>query len=114
MPIFISMICVLCSCYALYLCSVASGQSVPLLAALATFPVIAVAGLLPLGFAGLGGYQLIAVAVFGILGVPSNAVSSASVLQNAMQLVVNTTLGIAHLHHSGALVKKILQQRGKR
>ena len=114
LPVLLSFLCFFTSCWGLYAASVASGAAVPLLATFATFPVIAVSGLLPLGFGGLGGYQLVAVGVFGILGIPSSAVSSASLLQNAMALVVNTLLGFGQLHNCKDQVQRILAKVGRK
>ncbi|MEY4065283.1 MAG: hypothetical protein RIR26_1491 [Pseudomonadota bacterium] len=58
------------------------------------FPMVALAGLLPLGFAGMGGYQLVLASVFSLFAVPPSFVASAGVLQSAVLLVVNTLLGL--------------------
>jgi uncharacterized membrane protein YbhN (UPF0104 family) len=113
-PVVLSFVCFFVSSLGMYMASVAAGSPIPLLITFATFPVIAVSSLLPIGFGGLGGYQLVAVAVFGVLGVPAAAVSSASLLQNALGLAVNTFLGIIQIQHSGPQIKKILARVARR
>lgn len=109
LPFSLSLMCMMLSCLALYLSSEAIGDPISFWAILATFPVTAIATLFPLGFGGLGGYQLVAVAIFGVFGVTPALVSSASVLQNALLLLVNTLIGVFYAHHSSKQIGAILK-----
>jgi uncharacterized membrane protein YbhN (UPF0104 family) len=108
-PLTLSAICMALSCMGLYFAAFATGGELPLFAVVSTFSIIAISTLFPLGFGGLGGYQLVAVGVFGLFGVAPAVVSSASVLQSALMLTVNTLLGALYAHHSGAHVGAILR-----
>jgi len=110
-PLMLSMACMTLSCAGLLFASYAIGESITFWAILATFSITAIATLFPLGFGGLGGYQLVAVAVFGLFSVRPAVVSSASVLQCALLLIVNTLLGALYAHHSSAQIAIILKKR---
>lgn len=111
-PVFLSLCCMMLSCLSLWCAAQATGEPLPLFVIFATFPITAISTLFPLGFGGMGGYQLVAVGVFGLFGVAPAAVSTASVLQNALQLLVNTLLGAVYAHHSGRQIVSILKREG--
>ena len=108
-PVVLSIGCMVLSCVGLWFASNAIGTPLPLFAIFATFPVTAIATLFPLGFGGMGGYQLVAVGIFGVFGVAPAIVSSASVLQNAIVLIVNTLLGVLYAHHSSKQIATVLR-----
>jgi uncharacterized protein (TIRG00374 family) len=114
LPFLISALCLFLSCFGLYLCAHAVGGQLEFGAILATFPMTALASLLPLGFAGLGGYQLVAVGAFGLFGVAPAVVSTASVLQNALLLAVNTLIGVLYAHHSSKSIAAALKNLRER
>ena len=107
-PVVLSIFCMILSCLGLLFSSFAIGEGISFWAILATFSITSIATLFPLGFGGLGGYQLVAVAVFGLFGVRPAVVSSASVLQCALLLMVNTLLGALYAHHSSKQITAIL------
>lgn len=111
-PAAMSLCCMVLSCLSLWFAAQALAEPLPLFVIFATFPVVAISTLLPLGFGGMGGYQLVAVAVFGLFGVAPASVSTASVLQNALLLLVNTVLGLLYSHHSGGQILAILRREG--
>ena len=97
-------------CLALYYSSFAIGQPISLSAIIAVFPVMSVLTLLPLGFAGVGGQQLVAIALFDIFLLSPTAVSSASLLQNIIFIIDNTLLGLLFAHLSASHIKAILRK----
>ncbi|MCA2959562.1 MAG: flippase-like domain-containing protein [Silvanigrellales bacterium] len=109
-PVLLSLCCMGLSCLSLWCAAQATGDPLPLFVIFATFPITAIATLFPLGFGGMGGYQLVAVGVFGLFGVAPAGVSTASVLQNALALLVNTLLGALYAHHSGKQIVAILKR----
>lgn len=113
-PVCISVVSSLLTACGLYLASLAVGQGIDFLAIVAVFPMIALSSVLPIGFGGMGGQQLVAVALFDIFALSPAAVSSASLLQNMLLLTVNTLLGLIFAQHSAAQIKAILQSRRNR
>lgn len=111
MPTIISLVSLIMACLALYCAGQAIGADISLPAILASFPVIAIASLLPIGFGGMGGYQLVAVAVFGVFGLSAASVSSASLLQNGLLLLQNTVLGMLFAQLSASQIRAILESR---
>lgn len=67
---------------------------IPFLAIVVLMPIMGLAQLLPLGFAGMGGYQLVTALLFGLLSADPKAAASANLLQNALGLAVSTLLGL--------------------
>jgi uncharacterized membrane protein YbhN (UPF0104 family) len=100
-PVLLSFGCMALSCVGLWFASKAIGEPLPLFAIFATFPVTAIATLFPLGFGGMG--------IFGVFGVAPAIVSSASVLQNAVILFVNTLLGVLYANHSSKQIYAVLR-----
>ena len=110
-PVLFSTVSLVTSSLSLYFASHATGETIGVFATLAAFPVIAISQLLPIGFGGMGGYQLVAVAVFGVFGMNAASVSSASLLQNGLFLMQNTLLGLLFAHLSASQIRAILQAR---
>ncbi len=93
-PVMMSMVSLLLTSTTLFLSARALAVSLDLFQIICVFPIISVAALLPLGFAGIGGYQLVMASVFSIFAVSPSVVASAGVLQSALQLLANTLLGL--------------------
>jgi uncharacterized membrane protein YbhN (UPF0104 family) len=91
--VLISAVSVLFSIVGTYLAAIAIGANIPFVAIAAALPVIAVASLFPLGFAGMGAYQLVSVLVFDLFSVDPRVAASANLLQTALALGVCTVLG---------------------
>lgn len=80
-----------------YLAAQSLGTPISFLAITAVFPATAMAGLIPMGFAGIGGYQLLSVALLGIFGVTPHAAAGASLMQTAVSLLTSTLLGFVFM-----------------
>lgn len=111
LPFFLSVLCVFLSSFTLYLSAFAVGGEIRLAAIVAAFPVIALSALLPISFGGMGGQQLVAVAVFHVFDLDATTVSSASLLQNGLLLAVNTFLGILFAQLSIGQIRSIVLRR---
>lgn len=110
-PAFWSLGVSLSTCLGLFFSSLAIGTPISFLAILAVFPVQAVSALLPIGFAGVGGQQLVAVAVFDIFLLNAASVASASLLQNIISVITNTLLGLLFAHLSAAQIRAIFRSK---
>lgn len=110
-PVSLSIVSGMMTCLTLYYSSRAIGQEINFLAILSVFPVMAVATLLPIGFAGVGGQQLVAIGLFDIFALSPAQVASASLLQNMVLLAGNTLLGLFFAHLSAAQIKAIVFAR---
>lgn len=110
-PSFISVLSSLLSCLALYYASIAVGRGIDFYAILAVFPVMAVSMILPIGFGGVGGQQLVAVGLFDIFALNAASVSAASLLQNVVYFVANTLLGLFFAHLSARQLRAIFAKR---
>lgn len=93
-PVLMSMVSLLLTSTTLFMSARALEVSLDLFQIICVLPIISVAALLPLGFAGIGGYQLVMASVFSIFAVSPAVVASAGVLQSALQLLANTLLGL--------------------
>jgi len=71
----------------------AVGRPLPLAAVLVAVPFTIAAIALPLGLAGYGGPQVVAVGVFGLFNVAPEGVVAACLVQNTIVLAVTTILG---------------------
>lgn len=109
LPVLISILSLLLAATTLYLSARALSVRLDFLQIICVFPVISVAALLPLGFAGIGGYQLVMASVFGIFSVPPAAVASAGVLQSALSLLMCTLLGLLFWKVSSRQVRAIFR-----
>ncbi len=110
-PIVLSFVNLLAASAALYLAARALSVHLDFFQIVCVFPIISVASLLPLGFAGIGGYQLIMATVFGIFSVSPAVVASAGVLQSALGLFVNTLLGLMFLKVSSSQIRSIFRRQ---
>ncbi len=111
LPILASLGCLAASSLSVYFASCATGDRIELGAIFATYPIVAISTLLPIGFGGMGGQQLVAVAIFGIFNLSGSAVASASLLQNGLLLIENTLLGLLYAHLSAGQIKAIMTRR---
>ncbi len=109
-PLLLSMLSLLLSSLSLYLAAQAIGESLDFFQIVSAFPLIALSGLLPLGFAGIGGYQLIMATIFGLFAVSPSVVASSGVLQSAVALVVNTVIGLLFARVCSQQIKSILNR----
>lgn len=110
-PLFLGFVTHLVACFAIYESSVALGTPISLIAILSVFPVTALSSVLPIGFGGLGGYQLVAVAIFQAFAVPPSVAASATLLQNGLMLLTNSLLGAVFAQLSAAQIRAILDSR---
>jgi uncharacterized membrane protein YbhN (UPF0104 family) len=74
------------------------------------FPFLAIAQLLPIGFAGIGGHQLVAVALFQAFSLEASGVATVSLVQGLVSLILNTVVGVFFFQTSAHQVKAILQR----
>lgn len=93
-PTFYSVGAAVCSGIAFYYSYLAVGFPVNLSAIFITFPVIAVAQVLPIGIAGVGGQQLVAIAIFSIFSLQQDKIAQASLLWNVLQVVISIILAM--------------------
>jgi uncharacterized membrane protein YbhN (UPF0104 family) len=110
-PLALSVVSLLLGCLMLNLAARALGESIDFLQIVAAFPLIAVTSLLPLGFAGIGGYQLITASIFSLFAVSPAVVASSGVLQSAVILVVNTVIGLFFARVCSHQIRTILTKR---
>jgi uncharacterized membrane protein YbhN (UPF0104 family) len=110
-PLSLSVVGLLLACLMLHLSARALGESLDYLQIVAAFPLMAVTSLLPLGFAGIGGYQLIMASIFGLFSVSPAIVASSGVLQSAVILVVNTVIGLFFARVCSDQIRAILSRR---
>lgn len=86
-PLFYSFLCVLVQSVSTYYAALAIGNIIPYWAILATVPILAIATLLPLGFGGVGGMQVVAAISLSIFGVRPQDAASAQLLQTAINIL---------------------------
>lgn len=109
-PLLLSMLSLLLTSLSLYLSAQAIGQSLDFLQIVCAYPLISLSALLPLGFAGIGGYQIVMATIFGLFSVSPAVVASAGVLQSAVVLVVNTLLGLLYARVCSGQIRAILRR----
>jgi uncharacterized protein (TIRG00374 family) len=110
-PLSLSVVSLLLGCLTLFLSARALGESLDYLQIVAAFPLMAVTALLPLGFAGIGGYQLIMASIFSLFSVSPAVVASSGVLQSAVLLVVNTVIGLFFAKVCSGQIRAIFNRR---
>ena len=93
-------------------CAQAVGFPMTYLQVAAVFPFLAIAQLLPIGFGGIGGHQLVAVALFQAFSLDARGVATVSLVAGVVPLVLNAAVGVFFLHTSAGQVKAILQRAG--
>lgn len=109
-PLLLSMTSLLLTSLSLYLSAFAIGDSLDFLQIVCAYPLISLSALLPLGFAGIGGYQLIMASIFSLFSVSPAIVASAGVLQSAVVLVVNTFIGLLYARVCSQQIRAILKR----
>lgn len=109
-PVLLSMVSLLLTSAALFLSARALGERLDFFQIVCVFPVVSLASVLPLGFAGIGGYQLVMASLFGLFAVSPAVVASAGLLQSALLLLVNSLLGLVFLRSSAALVRETMRR----
>lgn len=77
-----------------YLTTVAVDDPISFLLLAAILPLNIISVILPIGFAGFGGPQLVAVALFAPFGVSPKTILALTLVQNTLVLGVQTTLGL--------------------
>ncbi len=110
-PLLLSIAVSLVNPATVYLSTIAVGRPVPYEVVLAALPLTFLGILLPIGFAGFGGQQLIAAGVFGVFGVDAESIVAASLLQNTMVLAVHTLLGVSGAGLSAGRLKALFRKR---
>lgn len=107
-PVLLSMLSLLLTSASLFMAARALSESLDFFQILCVFPIVSLASVLPLGFAGIGGYQLVMASVFGVFAVSPSVVASAGLLQSALLLLVNSLLGLAFLPSCSRQVRQAL------
>jgi uncharacterized membrane protein YbhN (UPF0104 family) len=93
LPLFISFALAVLNPLTLYSAAWAMGRPLPILAIITAIPFTLLAILLPLGIAGFGGQQAMAVGAFSVFNLSPETVVAASLVQNALALIVYTVCG---------------------
>lgn len=93
-PTLFSVFCLFFTAFGTYFCAIAISNPIPLPAVLATVSIISLASLLPIGFGGMGGVQLVAAIVMGIFSVEHKVAASAQFLQTAINLLSLSLAGL--------------------
>ncbi len=99
-PLVYSFICVFIQCFSIYFSGIAIFKNIPFVAILSTVSILNIATLLPLGFAGVGGAQVIAAVCFSFFAVSPQAASSAQLLQTALNLFALSFAALFFIHLS--------------
>lgn len=110
-PLLLSIAVSLINPATVYLSTIAVGRPVPYPVVLAALPLTFLGILLPIGFAGFGGQQLIAAGVFGVFGVDPESIVAASLLQNTMVLAVHTLLGVSSAGLSAGRIRELFRRQ---
>jgi uncharacterized protein (TIRG00374 family) len=93
LPLFLSFALAVINPLTLYSAAWAMGRPLPLLAIITAIPFTLLAILLPLGIAGFGGQQAMAVGAFSVFNLSPETVVAASLVQNVLALIVYTICG---------------------
>ncbi|BBH51691.1 lysylphosphatidylglycerol synthase domain-containing protein [Fluviispira sanaruensis] len=112
-PIIYSFICLIMAVFGTYYSSIAISNPIPLHAIFATVSILSIASLIPMGFGGVGGMQLVAVVLFSIFGISPQAASSAQLLQTSVNLLAITGVGLLFARLSAGQIRAILDARKK-
>ncbi len=110
LPLLLSLFSNLCFVLNYKFCALALGADIHVLHIAGVIPFIGLASLLPLGFGGIGGYQLVAVALFQPFGVDPTSIASTSLLQGTVVLLTQSLVGLFFLRSSLPQVRAILQR----
>ena len=99
------------ACIFLFLaCAKAVGSEMTFLQVAAVFPFLALAQILPIGFGGIGGHQLVAVALFQAFTLDASGVATVSLLQSVVSFLINSFIGVFFLQTSAKQLKAILKK----
>ncbi len=93
LPLFISLVLAVINPLTLYSAAWAIDRPLPLPAIITAIPFTLLAILLPLGIAGFGGQQAMAVGAFSVFNINPETVVAASLVQNVLALIVYTVCG---------------------
>ena len=107
-PILYSFLCVFIQAFAIYYAAMAISSIIPFSAILATISILALATILPIGFGGVGGVQIIAAIALSFFGVSPQIAASAQLLQTAINIVAISFAGLFFLQLTSKQVKSIL------
>jgi uncharacterized protein (TIRG00374 family) len=93
LPLFLSLALAVVNPLTLYSAAWAIGRPLPIPAIITAIPFTLLAILLPLGIAGFGGQQAMAVGAFSVFNINPETVVAASLVQNVLALAVYTVCG---------------------
>ncbi len=93
-PILFSFGSIFCAIYAIYFCSIALNIQLDFASLTSVYPIVSVLGLLPLGIGGIGGQQLLIASVVALVGVNSQDMAAACLLQAGLILIQYTIFAI--------------------
>lgn len=109
LPILYSFLCVFIQALSIYYAAIAIFSFISFSAILATVSILAIATLLPIGFGGLGGVQVIAAFSMSFFGVPPHSAASAQLLQTAINIISISFAGVFFLKLTSKQIKSIMQ-----
>jgi uncharacterized membrane protein YbhN (UPF0104 family) len=98
----------------LYFSSVAIGGTISIDAIFIVTPVLAISMFFPIGLGGIGGVQVFAVLLFSAFGVKPTFVASATLLQQALDLIVKAVFGLIYFQMNAAQIRLILAFRSSK
>lgn len=110
-PVFFSFICFTLISLGTYVSALALSDAIALIPIFATVSILSLASLLPIGFAGIGGIQLVAAFALSVFGVSAKSAASAQFFQNAINLLAVSFLGLFFLKLTINQVKVILKTK---
>jgi len=93
-PGMVSVCLLLGTCGSYYLPGLATPHPLSFTALVVGVPLLSLSTVLPLGFAGIGSQQLLALGVFSIFALDGASVVTASLVQNSLSIATTTTLGV--------------------
>lgn len=111
LPVVFSLASFLVFVGAMYLSAKALSTPLPIHVIFAVLPFVAIASLIPMGLAGMGGMQLVAALLFSIFDISPNAASSAHLLQTAVNLVAISLMGLLFAKLSAKQIYAIINSK---
>lgn len=108
LPALVSLVCIFLWNISTYLFMKASNIDIPLSIVFSVSPLVAIISLLPLGFAGIGGFQFFIGRVYSIFGIDPVVAASTNILQGGCMLLVTTILGLFVLFQNRSLIVRIV------
>jgi uncharacterized membrane protein YbhN (UPF0104 family) len=94
-------------------CAQAVGFPMTYLQVAAVFPFLAIAQLLPIGFGGIGGHQLVAIALFQAFSLEAKGVATVSLVAGLVPLLLNAVVGVWFLRTSSHQLRAILSRESR-